>query len=185
MQNELRSYFGRDDLRLFYRAEWGSSVFDHRRLIREAVRELTGEDHSDLEKLPVSAKYSISVSHSHTAGGFASVLQPLFIGFDIEETARIQAPVVARISSKEEIAAAPSAPALWSAKEAAFKALATLGNWQVLRDVSICDWMEAEFPSSTAAWSFRVLKSQTVHESGQGLVFSRDNLTFAVFIAEF
>ena len=185
MESALRLFFGRDDLTILTRPEWGSTNLGYRRQIRDALREFTGENHSDLEKPPISTEYSISISHSHTAGGFAAVRKPLFVGFDIEETARIQASVVARVSSTDEVVTAPSSAALWSAKEAAFKALTSLGHWKVLGDVSICDWARVSIDGIDAASTFKVSTPKTAFANGQGLVFSRDTLTIGLFLAEF
>lgn len=94
-------------------------------------------DKSDLVAPP---RYSIS--HCPLASGYAIASSPHIgaVGFDLEELHRISRPIVERVSTPEELQAAPDFRALWVAKEAAFKALNRKGKMTVMTEARILDW---------------------------------------------
>ena len=104
---------------------WGSANPQHKELIYAALDQA-------LQKNPGAFS---SVSHSALDGGFALSAYP--VGFDIEISARVSKETIARISSSEELELAPSFASLWCAKEAAFKALKTFKQPQVVSQIKI------------------------------------------------
>ena len=94
------------------RAIWGSINENHRELIR-----------ADLES---QGSQLYSISHTENLGGYAIVPESaaLKIGFDVEQIARVTDAVARRVcEDPHEFLEAPSAAALWCAKEAGFKSL--------------------------------------------------------------
>lgn len=87
-----------------------------------------------------------SISHTQDLGGY--VFLPMTesayadaIGLDIEIISRVTDPIVKRIcKTEQEFKNAPSAAALWCAKEAAFKALRGADQPQVISEIEISEW---------------------------------------------
>lgn len=133
-------------LELHLSSEWSSNSPDHRKLLRAFIADhlcLQGEARKevcDLTYPPQTADKKISLAHSLHIGvvGFADVA----IGVDIEQTSRVTEKIVERISSKEEMKAAPSVADLWVAKEAAFKALYNYEQPQIMSQVEIGAWQK-------------------------------------------
>jgi hypothetical protein len=105
-------------------AEFGSLHSAHRVHIREALAAVMGDRSLlDLACSPLSP--SVSISHCPSLGGFAYVKgRSGTIGFDVEDEARLQSAVIARVSTPAELAACRGHEGdLWVAKEALWKAL--------------------------------------------------------------
>lgn len=95
-----------------------------------------------------------SVSHSKSFGGAAfvdSAFGP--IGFDIEETSRVTEAVALRVSDEHQLRIAPTAAAIFVAKEAAFKALRGPRQPKILSEVEIINW--EVHPFSPPIYSFK------------------------------
>ena len=97
-------------------------------------------DPLDLNIPPSHTEYSISISHtSKVATVFYS--KSHHIGFDIEETDRIEESLIRRVSSKEEQEKFSKEKSIhiWSIKESAFKAFSQKENSsiRVMTDVTI------------------------------------------------
>jgi phosphopantetheinyl transferase (holo-ACP synthase) len=91
----------------------------------------------DLNQRPASQKLHFSVSHMKHNGGYAVSSEK--IGFDVEDISRISTEVIHRISTPAEIAICPQIEFLWSAKEAAFKAVGETQSL-VFTDIKITAW---------------------------------------------
>ena len=127
----LKTHLNCPDLQFFFRPEWGSTYPEHRELIR-----------NDLKYLFEEKGINTSISHCPQLGVVAASRQP--IGVDVEVVSRVQKNVAARISTPEELSAAPDFAALWCAKEACFKALKTYQQPSVISKVSIGDWQKID-----------------------------------------
>jgi len=126
--------------------DWASSRPDHRSRLRRFLFERFDCDESmlDTDVLPRAANAEISVSHNRAIGGFASTAPGHRIGFDIELSGRLKAENVRRVCvSDEELARAPGPDLLWSAKEAAFKALGPGRQPAVFSVIEIGGWAKA------------------------------------------
>ncbi len=153
-------------LQVHARPEWGSHNPAHRDLIRAEIQKLLPENwHS---------------STSHTEGVGVIVLSPHPIGVDVEVTERVSDKTVARVSSPEELAAAPSAAALWCAKEACFKALRSYDQPSVISKISIGSWENIDSQTET----FRLSNYETFNSSSEnrGVVKKISTWSLAFFI---
>jgi len=138
-----RRDLGLPDLDLVLREEWSSHFESGRREIRRFLHDtLDGEDSAlDLETTPRFRAHSVSISHHQGLGGFALTPGQVGLGFDIELRARVRPDLVKRVCvSPSELSSAPDVSGLWTAKEAAYKAL--LGPLQPpgLADIEIGNW---------------------------------------------
>jgi hypothetical protein len=145
------------DLELVLKQDWGSARDDFRTSIRRALIEKFAVVEPELiaqllelGRLPVLPRHLISISHGQLLGGFASAqkFEDRALGFDLELEARIQIPIVERVSSREELSQAPFPQALWGAKEAAFKAL-DRKRGLIISQLIIQNWKSVE-----GCWSF-------------------------------
>jgi hypothetical protein len=120
-------------------AVWKSGAEEHRELIRESMRSsLGGGGFNDSPPRPKD--WSVSISHCRSFGGWLAVPRPHRIGFDAEESSRVQVRIVERVCSRQEIAECPDPAYLWSAKEAYFKALEH-EQPQTITELTVRDWM--------------------------------------------
>lgn len=173
-------------LELRLNEDWGSHHPHGRLALREALSQLTNENHRDLSAPPRSSSLSISVSHCALLGGFVYTPKPTKIGLDIEIIERAKEPVVKRISAPQEFSLAPTPALLWAAKEATFKSLIGPHQPPVLSDIVIGEWLsfgqvfglEGKVHN---AWKFQASLSQTDALQGTGLVFYYSKFVMALF----
>lgn len=99
---------------------------------------------TDLDILPETDEYSISISHCPSYSGFACIKKPLSIGIDIESAERMKAPLIERISSAEERAKLLTPSYIWSAKEAAWKACQKTHSIEVMSQIETCEWRQVK-----------------------------------------
>ncbi len=154
-------------LQIFAHSDWGSHNPAHRELLR-----------AEIQKHTEGKNLYHSVSHTQDLGVFVLCESP--IGVDLEITSRVQEKVVARVSSDEELSAAPSASALWCAKEACFKALKTFEQPSVVSKISIGDWQNIDSQTET----FTLLNSTEFKSSseGRGIVRQISQWSFCFFV---
>lgn len=107
---------------VFLSSDWSSSVPKYRDEIRiELYKKSRDKNVLDLDKLPKSDKFFVSISHCKALGGYALNLKEP-IGFDVEEKERLTAENITRISTEQERQIfGEHQNYLWSIKEAAFK----------------------------------------------------------------
>lgn len=94
--------------------------------LREAIAKASGETggwQNQLSERPFLENAGVSISHCPGRMGFALTSNFKSIGFDIEKLDRLKTKTIERVSTKEELSAAPQIEGLWVAKEAAYKAL--------------------------------------------------------------
>lgn len=163
----LRTRLSCPELQIFAQARWGSQNPDHRKAL-----------HAALDELVAKTGFHTSISHCPSMGIFAAAPRPL--GVDIEIFHRVQAPVIARISSSEELSASPSPASLWCAKEAVFKALRTYKQPSVISKISIGDWEKIDSHLET----YRLLNSQDFNSplENRGIVLHLAPYTCSFFI---
>jgi 4'-phosphopantetheinyl transferase EntD len=163
------------------RAEWGVRRHGEgaRRLIRADIIanlksfDLPKADLDQIENLktpPRPANWSLSVSHTLDLGGWLATPRPLSVGFDIEDTRRLQSRLIERICTAEEVAAAPDPLLLWSAKEASYKCLET-GQPQVITDLTLRSW-KADGPGFGFEAAYATCRID-------GFAIRREDLSFA------
>lgn len=148
-------------------AEWGAQREGHRSQIHEAA-----------------APYrEFSISHCWLAGGFVAVANGSHhfpkVGFDIEEVRRVTRPVVKRISNESDD---PDHrlpfELIWSAKEAAFKALKGPLQPLIIPTVALKSWkMITELD-----WSFRFSVTANPLTLGFGIASLRSDLQVAIAV---
>lgn len=128
--------------------EFSSKNPVHRLNIRLGIVEsnlLSPADHEkilDLSQRPKSSDYFFSISHTESFGGYVQSDQ--LVGFDIEQSHRVQQKIIQRVSSAAEMASAPGADYLWTAKEAVFKAL----SLDVMSRSEILNWQACTHPQT-------------------------------------
>lgn len=143
--------FPGSQLRLFLDDKWGSDQPEYRTQIRKAlVSEVFGDSdltHEkalkflDLNELPTHDEIQISIAHCKGIGGWSQAHSKVSIGFDVEESARVDEKLVQRVSKAEELRSAPGSPYIWTAKEASFKALSFLKNLRTMSQLETAQWI--------------------------------------------
>lgn len=144
--------------------EWSSESQNYRQKIRKAA----------------SVSRFFSVSHCHSMGGFVGLtdLHPksLQIGFDLEEIARVSEGVAKRVSNpRDQDPGAEHTPALlWTAREAAFKALIGPEQPQVISQIRLGPWQNPQ----ENIWTFTFQSSGCA--PGEGFAWEADELQCAL-----
>ncbi len=162
---------------IFVSPVWSASHPNSRQQIRENIIKTLKFKKHDLNKLAkneilnlnlvpnlTQMMVGLSISHCPGLGGFAycKLKAPvefdtglgvgINVGFDIEEAQRVSMKVVKRVSTKEEILAAPSPEALWVAKEACFKASNFKypnSQYRLISKIKIHHWQSNHFEFET------------------------------------
>lgn len=155
------------DLQIFMKPQWGSQNPQHRALIRE-----------ELVDVFQNSRHRTSISHC--AGMGIVVAAPGSVGVDVELSSRVEDRLVARVSSQEELSAAPSSPSLWCAKEACFKALRPYAQPPVISQISIGAWKKIDSQTET----YGLLNSEAFKSpsKNRGVVIHHDTHTYGFFI---
>lgn len=170
-----------------FAADWASRAPGHREALRKGLirdlrdrgclRETDRTDLADLSRPPELAGFGVSISHSPLLGGYL-ISERARIGLDIEEKNRLRRDIVARVCSQDEIAAAPHWSFLWSAKEAAYKALPRDRQPPVISEISVLHWRTV----GDGAWRYEAALSAGLSKTlGVGLIFDSPPHFFSVF----
>jgi 4'-phosphopantetheinyl transferase len=129
------------------RADWGSQNPDYRERL-----------HGELKKRMAKAYpfSDSSISHCQSLGGFAFTTfdsdHVIQIGFDIEEDERVRPEIARRVCQTDtEFQSAPSPASLWTAKEAAYKALKGPKQPLVVSDLEVTNWQTLGSQYETAS----------------------------------
>ncbi len=155
--------------------EWGASSTNFRTKIRTSLAAALSEQGEvdnvqDLTQVPRPKNWSVSISHAGKFGGWLALRRPQTIGFDCEEPHRVRPELIARMATSHEITEAPSAAALWCAKEATYKALEGKQP-AVVSDIIILQWS----PLSNDQYLFKPAS----HKACTGYVYLGKDLVFA------
>lgn len=138
-------------------------------------------------ELAVNAKcirnpnFSTSISHANFVGGAAFLDKSEgAVGFDVEESDRVLQAVALRVSDPHQLKIAPTAAALFVAKEASFKALRGPRQPTVLSKVEILEWLTcSNLPSY---YKFRAaVKNESFQWFGICFEFGSHTLGLSVF----
>lgn len=175
-------------LRVYLSPHWGSTQNNYRinlrRSLFEVIRDL-GDEMSRYQQLlalevpPTSERFAISISHTKALGGFVLSEKFPLIGFDVEEISRVEQKVTQRVMHPDSHKA-PSPAHLWSAQEAAFKALNKRLSLSVLSQINVSDWKKID--SFTYKYTANVIsKSNSV--SAQGGCILDGDLIYSVLIS--
>ena len=124
---------------------------------------------------------AISISHCPILGGFIfSFDKRLSLGLDVELVYRLTDKLLSRISTKDELKAAPGAAFLWAAKEASFKCASSLekATTLLISQCLISQWQRIE-PES---YCFHFQMENSKCTKGQGFAFLAEELVLAVAI---
>lgn len=144
--------------------DWSSEDQNHRQKIRKAA----------------AGARAISVSHCQAMGGFVGLtdLHPagLQIGFDIEEIHRVTEAVTKRVAHHRDDNPLVEEPwaLLWTAREAAFKALAGPEQPQVISQIRLGEWRNPQ----QNIWTFTFQSSGCA--PGEGFAWTADELQYAL-----
>lgn len=152
---ELRAFFAISDLHLVLKKEWGASVPENRRHIRAFIHDNIHacEEIFNLSEIPSLPRGKISISHSKALGGVFWTGSDRDLGFDVELIARCRPEMMKRVSTAQEMTEAPSMAALWTAKEAAFKAIPRGAQPYSVSQIIIGGWEKTTRPDS---WRWRI-----------------------------
>jgi phosphopantetheinyl transferase len=151
--------------------DWGSDQPEYRQHLHADLKVNSG---------PLdSAIYSIS--HTLGLGGYVLSQQTEFqLGFDIEKADRVSPEIANRICKEaSEFVSAPSPSTLWTAKEAAFKALRGSHQPKVLSDISVGNWNHLSSQLGTFQFVQQEPRSKFLNF---GIFASKQLYTFAFFI---
>ena len=173
----FRNTLGSQSLRLFEKEEWGSLTPQHRQKMREFLLSQQQTQVPLADPLTRIGERYCSLTHSTERGVIAIDSTP--VGVDLEKNARVQARVVARIAnSPKELERMPNPAALWTAKEASFKALSSFAQPPVMSHLEIGGWRESQ-----DGLVFFELKNAEDFSApqGRGALFQSDIWSLAVF----
>ena len=218
ISSRVRQLFGLGGFEFYQNPEWSSQSLQYRQKIRNFIFERVCSDTHvlDLERPPEIPRARISISHNQKCGGFALLRElpsedftfneDTGLGFDVELNERCRMPIVRRVCTEGECDIAPNAAALWTAKEAAYKAIpkhrqpftismVEVGNWSELRlpppelplsnnekstseNLPVCIGNEFE-----KIWSYRICRpTSDILLSGIGYVLQETHQTLAFFL---
>lgn len=159
--------------------DWAGSDLAHRLMIRQdIVAQLPGLTPSektqlvDLNQRPQSERWSMSVSHTRSHGGWLALRQPMNVGFDMEMRSRVHGQLLGRMATPEERALAPLPALLWPAKEAVFKAIPAACQPPVITAIELTAWVA--LGSDLYQFSANV--------PGYGFATQDETLLFTVFL---
>jgi phosphopantetheinyl transferase (holo-ACP synthase) len=173
--SRVRELLGLKHLEVHLRPSWGSQNPG----FRESI-------HGDLKAFMAKA-YPLSdssISHCRSLGGFAFTQfdydRLCQLGFDLEESDRVSHEVSLRIcTTAQEYEKAPSNASLWTAKEAAFKALKGENQPSTLSQIVLTNWTQIDSQFETVsvanAKDFKLSKMA-------GIVLKKNIYTFAFFV---
>lgn len=166
-------------VQLFIKQTWSANQSDYRALIRQDLwarlknlNENPSPEILDLKTPPIATNYSISISHCELAGGYALTKMPNRIGLDLEDCNRDVDGATNRISSQEEKSSAPSAMALWVAKESIVKA----HQLPLISQAQVKTWKTLEENSEKYFYSFQPA------QGGQGFVYKKGRLILGLTV---
>lgn len=165
----IRNHLEDPTLDIFLDKKWSSHNPSYRELIHDDIKTKENRSHS-------------SISHTTELGGYVtSQLSNSHIGFDIEVISRIREDVARRVClTEQEFNCAPSAAALWVAKEASFKALKGFNQPQVVSEIEIGSWQTGNSQYETC----RILNLQKFKVSvAKGIILTKSGLVFCFFSA--
>ena len=163
-----------------------SQIKDHRRLLRKSLMEelklrgQTGPTQAilDLESLPVSKGYSISLSHSPGGSAIALARGQAGLGIDIEVKSRLDLKIINRLATQKEIDQSLDPRHLFSAKEAAWKALFSNLPSVTVSQIEISQWSQV----GSDWFGFNVLTNGK-KVSGEGFLWEDSSIYLALFIS--
>lgn len=181
--DEVRRVLGLNSLHIEVRSEWASLETNSRVAIRSRLKTLTGIDFSDLARLPRSERFSISISHCPSWGGFAMCEESgVVLGFDLEEPGRVSESTVRRISNESELSLSPTPAYLWVAKEAAFKSLRGPQQPAVTSRIEIrAPGPSVDVRGNLRLWSYETSLTPDGKIDGRGVVFEISGVLAALF----
>lgn len=173
------------EVKVFTSPDWGGAHHGHRERIRSSLQQILTAEYSqqvkeselqnlaDLSKLPLFKNLYVSISHGPDLGGFAICKKP--VGFDLELKERLQEKILRRVCSDKERTEAPSLAQLWAAKEAAFKALQTYQQAEVISELEIGRWQQG---------SYRLLNAEIFKapSSGYGHAWIQGPHVYSIFM---
>jgi 4'-phosphopantetheinyl transferase EntD len=142
-EEPLRSFLNRHKIELFqFSEEWTDSD-------KLRAEMMTVDIPVDWSSSPPKVNQgAVSLTHSPVGGAIVYSVFSESLGIDVEDSIRLHSKLVERVSSKSELSDVPNIKYLWTAKEAAFKALSTYGI-TTLSDVQIFNWQKDDLH-----WSF-------------------------------
>ncbi len=167
---KLKDLWETTDLELVLSKNWASSIPEHRQQIRNALYQITNDPQIlNLDFVPMmTTDHTLSISHNKDFGGYLIARgHTKRVGFDIELVSRCRPEMVLRVSSQEELQKAPSAAALWCAKEAVFKSLPIEQQPSSISALVIQEWI----PLEPQIWAFKTNIPHHDHQKNSGLVF--------------
>lgn len=132
-------------LELRLNPEWRSGEALHRQRIREDILSHTKDtkDVLDLSRPPHIKKGAVSISHNSFHGGYVYTKDAeVSLGFDLELNHRFQSALVLRVAKEAEVQEAPSFAALWTAKEASFKAMLRTAQPKTITEITLGKWLK-------------------------------------------
>lgn len=105
----------------------------------------------DLNQRPKLPGVQISISHSKNYGGYICLKSASAVGFDLESPQRISELLLKRVAHPDDCCT--EHPAVWSIKEACFKALANserpeVANLKLLSQIQISNFESDHFKAS-------------------------------------
>jgi len=171
----IKALLGLKHLEVHLRPSWGSQSPGFREEIHGDLKTLMGKAYPLCDA---------SISHCPSLGGFAFTQfdydQLLQLGFDLEETYRVSPEVARRVClTAAEYEAAPSAASLWTAKEAAFKALKGVNQPKTVSQIVLNSWTQFDSQIETVA-----VANPTDFKFSKifGAVLKKNPYSFAFFI---
>ena len=185
-EERLPKSIGRS-VKLFIFQDLNSQTPNHRLLLRQNLVKLLKslrvavKDPTpllNLEQPPNIPGVGISLSHCHRGSALLLDLKGRSVGVDLEETQRITSKVVARIARPSELNSVPSTQLLFTAKEAAWKALNKKLRIAAISQIETHQWSQVEL-----GWYGHNVSFNDVLVGGQGYCTQNSDTCLSFFIS--
>ncbi len=166
------------DSHMLYRQEIRQKLYDYCSKNIPEIKTNEQEKLLDLDKVPNLPGVGISITHCPSVGGFTLSSSHKNIGFDIEESKRIQKEPILRVCTENEVNSAPSIAHLWTAKEASLKSFFRVERPKVISQINIFDWKKKQ--DNTYLFKYSYCNSSGLTLSGQGASLQENCLNMSI-----
>ncbi len=179
LRDVVKDEIGLKSFELAVGSQWSSTSTFHRERLRQELfdRYEAASMLLDLSGIPQLQDRSVSISHCKSTGGYCVTERDsaLSVGFDVELNERVKPRHLRQVADASETIDAPSHPALWTAKEAAFKCFHGFQQPRGLKDIRIASWRRLALEG---AFAFTL----EAPVPARGVIVDNGTLTYAICV---